>query len=730
MLRPCVVVLAVAVACSAQAATLVVAESGGDFTAIQAALEVADAGDTVQVREKATPWFEKLVLPRSGNATDGFITLEAFPGESPILDGTGVPGENMILIEGRSWIRVRGFEIRNNLGVSDGSGIRITGSGTHVELTDNEIHDIRGSDAMGITVYGTDSDPISDLLIDGNTIYDCEPARSEALTLNGNVAGWTISDNVVRDVDNIGIDCIGGETDIQPDPAKVCRDGVIRGNTVLRARSIYEGGYAGGIYVDGGRDVVIENNFVGGSDLGIEIGAENGGIVTRNVVVRNNVLAGNEKTCIVFGGFAASAGRVEDSAFTGNTCYRNDTLGDGNGELWIQHAADNVVRNNVFWATDQNILLSSYGGNTGNSLHHNLWFTDDGAAAAVFIWNGELHQGFDAYRTATGQDAASLFAAPGLVDPDGGDFHLAPTSPAINAGDPAFAPAPGEVDLDGAARVSGPRVDVGADEVTCGDGVTNPGEECDDGNAVDGDGCDSNCTVTACGNGVTTPSTGEECDDGGTAPGDCCDAGCHVEPPGSACDDGAPCTNADACDGAGTCIGLNQPATGCLASGKALLLLKDGAPDTKDLLVWKWRAGADVAAGLLGDPVGGTTSYTLCVYDAGGSPPLALSATAPAAGTCAGRPCWKALGFLGFKYADKERSPDGIQKLTIKSGVGGKANVTLKGKGTPLAMPDLPLAQSPRVTAQLRAGDGACFETVHGAPALSNGETTFKDTED
>src|SRR6185295_19732910 len=35
----------------------------------------------------------------------------------------------------------------------------------------------------------------------------------------------------------------------------------------------------------------------------------------------------------------------------------------------------------------------------------------------------------------------------------------------------------------------------------CGDGIVNlEGEECDDGNLVDGDGCDGNCTVTRCGN--------------------------------------------------------------------------------------------------------------------------------------------------------------------------------------------------------------------------------------
>ena len=247
---------------ASNADVLKVAESGGDFTSIQAALDAAGPGDTIQVHEKATPYFEKLTFPRGGTTTEGFITLEAAAGEHPVIDGTGVPGSNMLLMSSRSYVKLIGFEIRNNLGVKDGSGVRILGSGSNIEIRDNRIHDIRGTHAMGITVYGTEPDPISDLVIDGNEIYDCEPAHSEALTLNGNVTGFEVTNNVVRDVNNIGIDFIGGETDIQPDPAKVARDGVCRGNQVFRANSDYGGGYAAGIYVDGGRDIVIENNVV------------------------------------------------------------------------------------------------------------------------------------------------------------------------------------------------------------------------------------------------------------------------------------------------------------------------------------------------------------------------------------------------------------------------------------------------------------------------------------
>lgn len=50
--------------------------------------------------------------------------------------------------------------------------------------------------------------------------------------------------------------------------------------------------------------------------------------------------------------------------------------------------------------------------------------------------------------------------------------------------------------------------------------------ECDDGNVTPGDGCDENCVVETCGNGVV--QSGEDCDDSGTAAGDGCDENCKV----------------------------------------------------------------------------------------------------------------------------------------------------------------------------------------------------------
>jgi cysteine-rich repeat protein len=60
----------------------------------------------------------------------------------------------------------------------------------------------------------------------------------------------------------------------------------------------------------------------------------------------------------------------------------------------------------------------------------------------------------------------------------------------------------------------------------CGDGILDPGEACDDGNSVNGDGCSNDCRAAGvCGNGAVT--AGEDCDDGNSSDSDGCDASCH-----------------------------------------------------------------------------------------------------------------------------------------------------------------------------------------------------------
>lgn len=76
---------------------------------------------------------------------------------------------------------------------------------------------------------------------------------------------------------------------------------------------------------------------------------------------------------------------------------------------------------------------------------------------------------------------------------------------------------------------------------TCGDGILHASEQCDDANVTSGDGCSSSCTLEspyspACGNSIL--DSDEACDDGNTSNGDGCSSTCKIELSGGICGDG------------------------------------------------------------------------------------------------------------------------------------------------------------------------------------------------
>jgi hypothetical protein len=200
-----------------------------------------------------------------------------------------------------------------------------------------------------------------------------------------------------------------------------------------------------------------------------------------------------------------------------------------------------------------------------------------------------------------------------------------------------------------------------------------------------------------------------------------------VQPDGTTCDDGDACTSSTTCT-AGTCGGgsevvcgpcescdtgggcLAAPRTSCRASTepfRSKVLVKDSTPDDVDKLIWKWIKGEATTTGDFGDPLS-SDDYAFCLFDQSG---LVMSAAVPAGGTCGTKPCWKALSGKGYKYVDKEGTPDGVTKLLLRSGGAGLAKVILKGKGANLDMPSLPLTLN--VTAQVQGANGECWTTIH-----------------
>ncbi|MFB9277394.1 choice-of-anchor Q domain-containing protein [Cohnella cellulosilytica] len=457
---------------------------------LQKAANTVPAGSTVHVMGGV--YNQKLKITRSGSAAAGPITFQNYASQSPIIDGTGLSvasEDSLIEIEDASYIVVKGFEIRN-LQTSTRNrvpmGIFIHGAGSHIEIRDNKIHDIKntatltsslsGRDAHGIAVYGTKAPAsLNNLIIDGNELYNLVLGSSESLVVNGNVDTFDITNNLVHDNDNIGIDLIGFEGTAPSTAYDQARNGTVRGNTVYNITSVNNPSYgrtlpngsygADGIYVDGGKNSLIEGNYSYNNDIGIEIASEHAGKSTSGITIRNNFVYNNSYTGIAMGGYDTGRGSTENCVIVGNTLYKNDTKGLNGGQLLIQYdTKNNVVKNNIMVASSSNYLFfNDYTLNSGNVVDYNLYDAPGGSTGAKWRWKGVTYTGFSSYKTASGNDANSLFANPGLVNAAAGDLHLTSTSPAINAGviDLSII---GTTDIDGDPRVQGASVDIGADE--------------------------------------------------------------------------------------------------------------------------------------------------------------------------------------------------------------------------------------------------------------------------
>ena len=87
----------------------------------------------------------------------------------------------------------------------------------------------------------------------------------------------------------------------------------------------------------------------------------------------------------------------------------------------------------------------------------------------------------------------------------------------------------------------------GATVSLCGNNQMDPGEQCDDGNYVSGDGCTEDCFLNAIACGDWDVDQGEQCDDGNTTGGDGCSATCQWEVTpsiGACCVSGGGCVEA------------------------------------------------------------------------------------------------------------------------------------------------------------------------------------------
>lgn len=333
--------------------------SDAPYASISAAAE-AWPGSIIVVHEGD---YGPIILGSRASGLEGSpTTIRPAEGESVVIhagDGIGVS------IVNTTHISIEGLEVEGGThGIYYESTREAEQALTGIRIAGCTIHGVRGT--HGICVYArNDLMPVQDLTIEDCEVYDCECGSSESVVLNGNVNGFVIEDNYIHDNNNIGIDMIGFEgTAKHPDEYDganpyefdMVRNGICTGNVICNISTegnpayLEDGEYdlcADGIYVDGGQNIEICNNFVFNCDIGLEVGTEhspndNDLFRVSGVHVHDNIIADCTGWAgICFGGYEPDLGFTEDCIFERNTLLDNGV------QIGVQRSRDNSITGNL-----------------------------------------------------------------------------------------------------------------------------------------------------------------------------------------------------------------------------------------------------------------------------------------------------------------------------------------------------------------------------------------------
>ncbi len=405
---------------------------------IQHAADIMTAGDTVYI--KAGTYNERIIPGNSGIA-DNYILYTAYPGDSVIIDGTGIflPSDwgGLFDISDKSYIKISGLTIINAGPNDNNSGILVDNS-NHIIIEKNYIYNTVSS---GIGVWNS-----GNITINGNEVeLACNDGEQECITV-ATTNTFIIKNNHVY---NGGPGTIGGEGIDVKDGSS---NGKIYKNLVHDINRL-------GIYVDSWDKhtyniEVFQNIVYNCSGDGFCVVSEAGGLL-EDVKIYNNIAYGNEACGLTFGhyGEPAPSRPLRNIKVINNTFYNNGDGGWGGGISVESGDADSIIiRNNI--------------------LSQNLIFQIQ-VEVSIPTLNVD-HNLIDGYRGYEDEiyGSDSVVGNALFIDAPGVDFHLQSNSPAINKGSSLEAPI---FDLDSVPRPIDSNWDIGAYEYDPG-GIISEGE--------------------------------------------------------------------------------------------------------------------------------------------------------------------------------------------------------------------------------------------------------------
>jgi parallel beta-helix repeat protein len=244
------------------------------------------------------------------------------------------------------------------------------------------------------------------------------------------------SNGLIKDNDIIGNDSkLGAGIHVTYTSAPTIRDNLIQGN-------IAGGLGGGGIYVYYLSNPLIERNTI--TQNTSSNGAGIGVYYTSNPTIRDNMIYKNKSGA----GIRVTGDSIP--VITGNTIAGNTPSSPYSGGVECTNSSSvPIITNNIIASNGR---YGIYALTTPPVIKYNdVWGNGSGNYSSII---GDQ----------TGING-NISADPCFVEPDANDYHLAYSSPCINAGDPNYSLGPNETDYDGDQRILGRYVDIGADEV-------------------------------------------------------------------------------------------------------------------------------------------------------------------------------------------------------------------------------------------------------------------------
>ncbi|MES2733812.1 MAG: right-handed parallel beta-helix repeat-containing protein [Bacteroidota bacterium] len=405
------------------------------FTAAIEALKTYEVGGAVTFNVRTGTYTEQLIIPQlTGTSVSNTVTFQSETDDSTAvnLSAVNVTNTPILRFDGADYVTFRKMTIQSNGGSNNSKVIELVNGANGNKLLNNRLIGLQGSYSF-LTEIIIHSD-------NTNTIAD--------------------SANVIRQ--NF---ISGGSYGVYfngPAAPKYERDNVVEGN-------LFRNQYIAAVYANNQRSFLVKGNDItttsnAGSYRAIHtLGFQQGLYIAQNrmynvyegIIMNGTAALGFEQMVannFVHLKFSPGAG-INTSGASYIKLYYNTLVAGSNGILSLTSTTNIDIKNNIFHNNNasQIVYLS---GVTNWTSNNNAYYT---SGTRLGFYNGEQAT-LAAWKTATGQDANSIFIQP--IYKSASDFHLSLSFVNVNGKGTAIAGL--TTDIDGETRAN--PSDIGADE--------------------------------------------------------------------------------------------------------------------------------------------------------------------------------------------------------------------------------------------------------------------------